>query len=220
MGFLVLEEFKFLLALLVFDFFALRVTFLNGLDLGLQLDDLVLLLGLAGLQIGNTFLEVGLTVLSLELFAHGEGNRALVKSLIRGNSHLDLVTHTEEEDTALGLTEGHLTDDLIEALAEQFLAHGADAALTGLTLHELLVERLTEARDVHTGGFLVADVLDEVLAILNPLARREDSIYNFLLLWLRFHGRELALLLASERLFEGVIRVHATSDLNGVFIEN
>jgi len=74
MGFLVLEELKFLLALFVLNLFALAVALLDCLDLGLQFDDLVLLLGLAGLEVSDTLLEVGLAVLGLELLAHGEGN--------------------------------------------------------------------------------------------------------------------------------------------------
>ena len=74
MGFLVLEELKFLLALFVLHLFALAVALLDGLDLGLQFDDLVLLLGLAGLKVGDTLLEVGLAVLGLELLAHGESH--------------------------------------------------------------------------------------------------------------------------------------------------
>jgi len=118
--------------------------------------------------------------------------------LIGGNGHLNLVAHAEEKNTTLGLTKSHLTDDFIEALAEKFFTNGANAALTGLTFHQFLVESLTETGNIDSGGFLVADVLDEVLAVLNPLARGEDGIDNLFLLGLRFHGRELTLLLASE----------------------
>jgi hypothetical protein len=76
MGFLVLEELKFLLALLVLDLFTLAVALLNGLDLCLQFNDLVLLLGLAGLEVSDTLLKVGLAVLGLELLAHGESHGA------------------------------------------------------------------------------------------------------------------------------------------------
>jgi hypothetical protein len=74
MGFLILEEFKLFFALLVLNLLAFGVALLNSLDLGLKLDHLVLLLGLASLKIGNTFFKVCLAVLSLELFTHGECN--------------------------------------------------------------------------------------------------------------------------------------------------
>jgi hypothetical protein len=74
MGFLVLEELKFLLTLLVLDLFTLAVALLNGLDLCLQFNDLVLLLGLAGLEVSDTLLKVGLAVLGLELLAHSESH--------------------------------------------------------------------------------------------------------------------------------------------------
>ena len=65
MGFLVLEELKFLLALLVLDLFAFAVALLNGLDLGLEFNNLVLLLGLSGLEVGDSFLKIGFAVLGL-----------------------------------------------------------------------------------------------------------------------------------------------------------
>jgi hypothetical protein len=123
-------------------------------------------------------------------------NLPLVEGLIGGDGHLNLVADTEEENATLGLTESDLADDFIEALGEQFFADGADAALTGLTFHQFLVERLAETSDIDSGGLLVADVFDEVLAVLNPLARGEDGIDDLFLLGLRFHGRELSLLLA------------------------
>ena len=74
MRFLVLQEFKLLFTLLVFNLLALGVTLLDGLDLGFQLNDLVLLFGFPGLKVSNTLFEVSFTVLCLKLLPHGKCN--------------------------------------------------------------------------------------------------------------------------------------------------
>ena len=149
-------------------------------------------------ELSDLLLQVGLSVLGLELLSHGEGHGALIECLVGGNGHLDLITHSEEEQAALWLVQSDLTDDLVEALGEELFSDGADTALTGLTLHQFLVESLSKSGDINSGGLLVRNVFDEVLAVLNPLARGEDGIDDLFLLGLRFHGRELSLLLASE----------------------
>lgn len=65
MRFLILEEFKLLIALFVLNFFAFSIALLNGLDLGLEFNNLVLLLGLSGLEVGDSFLKIGFAVLGL-----------------------------------------------------------------------------------------------------------------------------------------------------------
>lgn len=74
MALLVLEELDLLVSLLDLYLPALSVPLLDGLDLGLELDHLVLQLGLLGLELLNLLLEVGLAVLGLELLPHGEGD--------------------------------------------------------------------------------------------------------------------------------------------------
>ena len=200
MEFLVLEELELLDALLLLHLLSLAVALLDGLDLGLELDDLVLELGLLGLELLNLALEVGLAVLGLQLLPHGESDGALVQGLVSGDGHLDLIADSQEEEAALGLIQGHLSDDLVEALREELLAHGADATLAGLTLHKLLIELLSEACDIYTRRLLVRDVGDVMLSILNPLLRREDGIQDVLGAWLGLHGGQLSLLSRCYRL--------------------
>jgi len=172
MSLLVFQELELFLTLLVFNFFAFGIALLNSLDLGFEFDDLVLLLGLSGLEVGDSLLEIGFTVLSLELLAHGEGDGTLVESLVGGDSHLDFISDSQEEDTTLGLSQSNLTDNLIEALGEELFSDGADTALTGLTLHQFLIESLSETRNINSGGLLVRNIFDEVLAVFNPLSGR------------------------------------------------
>ena len=115
MSLLVLQEFELLLTLLIFYFFTFSIALLDGLDLGLELNDLVLLFGLSGLEVGDSLLEISLTVFGLELLAHSEGDGTiiktktavknarvilkyspLVKSLVGGNSHLDFISDSDQ----------------------------------------------------------------------------------------------------------------------------
>ena len=192
---LVAEELELLSASLLLDLLPLAVALLNGLDLGLELDDLVLELGLLSLEFLDFAFQVGLSVLSLQLFSHGEGDRGLIECLVCGDGHLDLVPHSEEQEAAFGLVERDLADDLIEALTEELLSDRADARLASLSLHQLLVEEFPQTSDVHSGRILVAHILDVVLACFNPLSRGQDRVQDVLRARLRLHRRQLSLLL-------------------------
>jgi hypothetical protein len=52
--------------------------------------------------------------------------------LVRGGRHAHLVPDAQQQQAALCAADGHLADELIEALAVQLLAHGADARLARL----------------------------------------------------------------------------------------
>ena len=107
----------------------------------------------------------------------------LVKSLVGGNSHHDLVSDSQEKKTTLWQVQGHLADNLVEALGKELLSDRANAALTGLALHQLLIEHLSETSHIDSGGGLVAHVLDPVLATFDPLSRRKDGVEDVFLLW-------------------------------------
>ena len=119
-------------------------------------------------------------MLCLQLLSHGESNELLIESLVGSDSHFDFVSDSEQQESTLGLIEGDLTDDLVEALAEELLTNGADSGLSCLSLHQLLIKELSEASDINSGCLLVAHVLNVVLASLNPLSGRKNSVQDVL----------------------------------------
>ena len=94
MHLLELEELNFLVTLLGLNLLSFSISLLDSLDLGLELGDFILKLGLFVFKLLDGLLKVCLSMLSLELLSHGEGNRALVKSLVGSDGHLDLVSHS------------------------------------------------------------------------------------------------------------------------------
>ena len=154
------------------------VPLVDGLDLRFEFRDLVLKLRLLVLELLDRLLKVGLAVLSLQLLPHREGNGGLIKRLVGADRHLDLVPNSEQQQAALGLGQGNLTDDFVEALREELFTHRADARLTSLPVHQLRVKVLSKASHIDAGGRRVRHVRDVVFAILNPLVGRQDSIKN------------------------------------------
>ncbi len=164
MLFLVLQEFNLLFSLLHLNFPPFPVSLLDCLYLGLQFDHFILKFGLFSLQFVDFLFKVGFAVFSLQLFAHGEGNRTLIQCLIGSNGHLNLISNSEEEEAALWLVQGHLSNDFVETLGEKLFTHGADAALTGLALHQLLIQHFSQSCHIYSSCFLVTDILDVVFA--------------------------------------------------------
>ncbi len=136
-------------------------------------------------------------MLGLQLLAHSKVHRALVECLISRVSDLDLVSDASQEQASFRLVESNLSDKLVEALAEELFAHGAQASVSSLPLEKFLVEHLTKTGNIDTGGWLVAHVLHEMLSLLHPLSWRQDSIEDFFgTNWTVFHCRKSCLFVA------------------------
>ena len=78
-------------------------------------------------------------LLSHECLPHAIGDGAFIESLVSLDSHLDLVPHSDEQETSLSALDGYLTDQLVKALGVQFLSDGANTSLSGLSALQFLV---------------------------------------------------------------------------------
>lgn len=58
-------------------------------------------------------LHIRLALLALQGLPHAKRHTALVKCLVGGQGHADLVPDTKQEETPLGAIDGHLSDQLI-----------------------------------------------------------------------------------------------------------
>ena len=120
------------------------------------------------LQLLNGLFQVSLAVLSLKLLSHGKGDRALVKGLVSGDSHFDLISNSKQQQSSLWLAKCNLSDNLVKALRKQFFSDWTNSTLSGLSFHELLVKHFPQSGNIDSGSWLVAHVLDVVLASFNP----------------------------------------------------
>lgn len=116
----------------------------------------------------------------------------LIECFVGANSHLDFVSDTHREQSSLRQVQRDLSDDLIEAVREECFAHWADPTLLGLPLHEFLVEKLAQVGHVLARGRLMASILDQMLAFLDPLTRGQDRVQDIVLLWLDLQRRQHA----------------------------
>mmetsp|Transcript_58236 Transcript_58236/g.167068 ORF Transcript_58236/g.167068 Transcript_58236/m.167068 type:complete len:227 (+) Transcript_58236:91-771(+) len=190
---LVLQEVDLLLALALVHGPALGLAALDGLNLVLQLDDPSLALALRLLLLGNLLLGLGLALLGLQLLPRSKSHAALVERLVRSDRHPNLISHPQQQQAPLGAVDRHLPDELVEALRVELLAHGANAGLPGLPLHEPLVQRLLELNDVQARGRRIAHILHVVLGVLDPFSGRQQGMQHIVGVGLRLHRRQLRL---------------------------
>ena len=115
-------------------------------------------------------------MLSLELLAHSEGDRAVVEGVVCLDVRVDIALHSEKEQATLRHVERHLADDLLKALLEELFTYRADTTFSGLALHQLLVKHLTEPCHVDPASRLGASLLNPVLAALDPFTRWDNSV--------------------------------------------
>ena len=142
------------------------------LDLALELHHLCFQLHLLLFQHLDLVLQLLLPSFRHGLLPDAKIYCRSVQSLVSGDRHLDLISHSQQQKPSLRLINGDLSDDLIKALREEFLSDRADATLTSLALHQLLVQQLTQSGHVNARGLLMAHILAVVLAILDPFSRR------------------------------------------------
>ena len=112
------QEFLFFIVLSFIELLPLFVSGERGCDAAFELSDLVELASSFSFQLTDLLLQFFLAMFSLQLFSHRKRYSALVKSLIGLIRHFDVVAYSQEQKTPLWLVERHLTDDLVEALAE------------------------------------------------------------------------------------------------------
>ena len=189
---LVFQEFDFLFAFLGFNVSALFVSLLNSFNLGLEFGHFILELSLLVFELLNSFLQLRLSMFGLQLFSHSECYRALVEGLIGGNSHFNFISHSEQKKASLWLAQSNLTDDFIETLRKQFFSDRANAALSSLAFHQLLVKHLSESGDVDSRCRLVAHILNIMLASFNPLTWGKDGVQNVFTAGFGVHRWEVA----------------------------
>lgn len=59
------------------------------------------------------FLHVSLALLGLQCLPHAESHAAFIQCLVGSNSHLNLISDPQQQQTPLSAVDGHLSDELI-----------------------------------------------------------------------------------------------------------
>ena len=139
---------------LLFALRSLSVLADDILNILLQLFNLHVVVAAGGLQVCDVGLHLILTLFGHQSFAHTVSNRTLIQSLISLYSHLDLVTHTDEEEAPFGAVYSNLADQLIEALSEKFFSKWTDSSLTRLTSLNCCIELVLQIYHVNLCGGL------------------------------------------------------------------
>jgi len=146
------------------------------LDFLLKCLNVLIMLLAGGLQITDVLLHLIFALLSHESFAHAIGDRALIESLVGLDGHLDLITHTHEQETALSAVNGDLADELIEALGEELFAEGADACLASLRALKLLIELILQIDHIDLSGGLGRNVTHPEASYFSEFSWRQDRV--------------------------------------------
>lgn len=60
-----------------------------------------------------SFLHVSLALLGLQRFPHTESHTAFIQRLVGSDSHLNLISNPQQQQTPLSTVDGHLSDQLI-----------------------------------------------------------------------------------------------------------
>ena len=132
----------------------LGVLAVDLLDLLLQVFNVLFVLLDGRLEVGDVLSHFVFALLRHERLSHAVSDRALVEGLVGLDRHLDLISHTDEEEAALGSIDSDLSDQLVEALGEEFFAEGADASLSSLGALERSIEFVLQVDHVDLSGWL------------------------------------------------------------------
>lgn len=124
---LVFQKVNFLSSLLILSQFLLLYLFLQSVLLFLQFLRSLLEVALLLLQFQNSGIEFGCALFGLKLFSHGEGQRALVKSFVGTDGHIEFVPNSHQQNSPFRGIDGGLSDDFVEALLVEFFANGANS---------------------------------------------------------------------------------------------
>ena len=132
----------------------LGVLAVDLLDLLLQVFDVLLVLLDGRLEVGDVLSHFVFALLRHERLSHAVSDRALVEGLVGLDRHLDLISHAHKEEAALGGVDSDLSDQLVEALGEEFFAEGADAGLSSLGALERSIKFVLQVDHVDLSGWL------------------------------------------------------------------
>lgn len=129
---LILQEIDFLGSLLVLSQLLLLYLLLQCVFLLLQLLCSLLKPVFLLLQLQDGSVELRRALLGLQLLPHREGQGAFIQSFISADSHVELVSHSHQEDASLRRINGHLPDDFVKALLVKLLTNRANARISAI----------------------------------------------------------------------------------------
>ena len=86
-----------------------------------------------------------------------------------------LVSHSHQQQSPLPTVDCDLPDDLVEALVEELLSHGAQPYLPCLPIDQPFVELLVQLNDLYLRGWGRQDCLDPQLPVVGPVFFRRKN---------------------------------------------